>query len=58
MDYWRVQVIFVCKACGILGGLGACSPGEILILDLLLGGIWDCFRTQTIYCVIILFQGK
>ena len=26
MDYWRVQVIFVCKACGILGGSGGMLP--------------------------------
>ena len=47
MDYWRGKHISVCKACGkVGGGPGACSPGEILILDLLLaaiGGIWDCF---------------
>ena len=32
--------IFVCKACGKEGGPGACSPGEILTLDLLLDAIW------------------
>ena len=41
MDYWGGKHIFVCKACGKLGGggggggLGSCSPREILILDLL-----------------------
>ena len=34
------KYISVCKACGKLGGPGACSPGEILILDLLLYTIW------------------
>ena len=40
MDYWRGKHLFVCKACGKLGGPGACSPGKILILDFLLDTIW------------------
>ena len=30
--------VSVCKMCGKLGG--ACSPGEVLILELLLDAIW------------------
>ena len=43
---------FVCKACGKLWGLGACSPRENLILDLLLDAIWwnlGLFHTNIIY---------
>ena len=36
-----VEYVSVCKACGKLGGSGACMlPCEILILGLLLGAIW------------------
>ena len=34
------KYVSVCKVCGKLGESRACSPGEILILDLLLDTIW------------------
>ena len=37
----RDKYVFVCKACGKLGGSGDMLPREILILDLLLGAIWS-----------------
>ena len=40
MDYWGGKYVFVCKACGKLGGSGGTLPWEILILNLLLGAIW------------------
>ena len=55
------KYVSVCKTWGKLGGPGACSPGEILFFDLLLGAIWwnlGLFFAQvqfTIYCVIKAF---
>ena len=34
------KYVSMCKAFGKLGSPGACFPGEILILDLVLGAIW------------------
>ena len=34
------KYVFVCKACGELGGSGGMLPWEFLMLDLLLDTIW------------------
>ena len=40
MDYWGGgKYASMCKAWDKLGGLGACSPREILLFDLLLDAI-------------------
>ena len=54
MDYLGGKYVSVCKACGKLGGVQGHAPLGNLILDFLLGGIWDCFHTNkfTTYCVI------
>ena len=41
------KYVFVCKACGKLGGPGGMLSQEILILDLLLDAIWWNRFTQT-----------
>ena len=33
MDYWGGKYLSVCKACGKLGGSGACSPGKFYFID-------------------------
>ena len=40
LDYKGDKYVFVCKACGKLGGSGGMLPQEILILNLLLDAIW------------------
>ena len=47
------KYIFVCKACGKLGGSGGMLSHEILILDVILDTIWDCFHTNINYHFVI-----